>query len=133
MIYQTIVRNTCTVNHMDVPDWQVDIGVLAGIIVDCNYHLLFCGDLNCASSNGSTVDDRLATVLSQFGLVQHATELTRLLDIIAADNHVPIRNVHMIDSAGISDHCLITATVPIQLSSLTKIHHNKTTRVNSVF
>jgi len=95
--------------------------------VDCNDHLLLCGDLNCASAVGSTVDDRLATVLSEFSLVQHVIKPTRgsrLFDIIAADVHVPIRNVHIIHSPGISDHCLITATVPIQLSSPTFIRHN---------
>jgi len=74
-----------------------------------------CGDLNCASADGSTVDDPLATVLSEFDLVQHVTKPTRdsrLLDIIAADVLMSIRNVHIVHSAGISDHCLITATYP---------------------
>ena len=99
--------------------------VLAEIIVDCNDHLLLCGDLNCASADGSTVYHRLTAVFSEFGLVQHVNEPTRgsrLLDVIAADAHVPIRNVRIIDSAGISDHCLITATVSIQLNSPTQVH-----------
>jgi len=71
------------------------------------------------------------TALSEFGLVRHVTKPTRgsrLLDIIIADVHVPIRNVHIAHSAGISDHCLITATVPIHLRSPTTVH--TTTRRN---
>jgi len=79
----------------------------------------------CGSTDGSTVDDRLATVLSEFGLIQHVTKPTRgsrLLEIIAANVHVPIRNVHIVHSADISDHCLITPTIPIHHSSPTTAH-----------
>jgi len=58
----------------------------------------------------------------ELGLTQHITQPTRddrLLLIVASDDAIPVRKVLVSDSAGISDHRLITAEVllPLQIES----------------
>ena len=73
----------------------------------CSDYLLLCEDVNCASAIGPGPDERLTVTLMKLGLTQHVTQPTRsarLLDVVASDDAVPIQNVLVSDSAGISDH-----------------------------
>ena len=61
----------------------------------------------------------------ELGLTQHVTQpmrRDRLLDVLASDDAVPVRNVIVSDSAGISDHRLITVEVqpPLQIESFVR-------------
>ena len=58
----------------------------------------------------------------EFGLTKHVTQPTcgdRLLDVVASEDAIPVRNVLVSDSVGVSDHRLITAEVqlPLQIKS----------------
>jgi len=86
--------------------------VLATIVSGCSDHLMLCGDVNCASATSLGLDERLSTTLMELGLTEHITQPTRddrLLDIVASADAIPVRNMIVSDTAGISDHRLITA------------------------
>jgi len=99
--------------------------VLATIMSCCSDHLMLCGGVNCASAIGMGLNERLSTTLMELGLTQHVTQPTRgdrLLNIVASDDAIPVRKVLVSNSAGTSDHGLITAKVllPLQIESFVR-------------
>ena len=82
--------------------------------------LVLCGDLNCPETDGSYVDDDLASLLDTCGLRQHVCEPTRganLLDILASEDVSSVSNLVVDDAGLISDHRLIIASVRLFLSA----------------
>ena len=80
--------------------------------------LVLCGDLNCLGTDGSLVDDDLASLLDTFGLCRHVCEPTRvanLLDILASEDVSSVSNLVVDDAGLISDHRLIIASVRLCL------------------
>src|ERR1043165_6204300 len=86
-------------------------------------HPLICGDFNCPGNSPSTIDHRLSNILFSYNVTQRINTPTRtgassgnLLDLlIQHEDDDPIKDVSVSDP-GISDHCLITATLQHQLN-----------------
>ena len=80
--------------------------------------LVLFGDINCPETNGSHVDDDLASLLDTFCLCQHVCEPTRganLLDILASEDVSSVSSLVIDDAGLISDHRLIIASVRLCL------------------
>ena len=80
--------------------------------------LVLCGDLNSPGTDGSHVDDDLASVLDTFGLCQHVCEPTwgvNLLDILASEDVSSVSNLVVDDAGLISDHGRIIASIRLCL------------------
>jgi len=95
-------------------------------VINRSDYLMLCGDVNCPSAIGLGHDKRLSTTLMELGLTQQVTQPTRgdrLLDIVASDYAIPVRNVLVSDNAGIFDHRLITAEVLLPLQIESSIRH----------
>ena len=63
----------------------------------------------------TSVNPRLLDVLDEFGLAQCVSEPTREdqhIDIVAADNNVPVNSVRDLESSYISDDGLFVADLP---------------------
>jgi len=92
--------------------------VLSAVSAATTDRLLLCGDLNCPGVDAVSVADELSDVIDTVGLQQHVREPTRfspdhLLDVLATDPALCIRNVRVDDAGLVSDHRLVVATIVI--------------------
>jgi len=79
-----------------------------------------CAETQLLVGDWPGLRERLSTTFVEFRLTQHITLPTlgdRLLDVIVSDDAIPVRNVLVSDSTGISDYRLITTIVqrPLQI------------------
>lgn len=92
--------------------------VLSAVSAATTDRLLLCGDLNCPGVDAVSVADELSDVIDTFGLQQHVREPTRyspdhLLDVLATDPALCLRNVRVDDAGLVSDHRLVVATLVV--------------------
>jgi len=92
--------------------------VLARISPSTADRLLVCGDLNCPGSDAVSTSSELADVFDVLGLKQHVTSPTRsnpehLLDVLATDPSLAVREVRVDEAGQISDHRLVVATITV--------------------
>lgn len=82
-------------------------------VVESSARLIVCGDFNCPGVDGH-ISEKLDDVLTSHGLHQLVQQPTRggnLLDIIAVSNPAIINHIRVVDSAAVSDHSLIVASL----------------------
>jgi len=87
--------------------------LLANAVVESSARLIVCGDFNCPGIDGR-ISEKLDDVLVSYGLHQLVEKPTRggnLLNIVAVSNPATISHIRVIDSAAMSDHNLIVATL----------------------
>ena len=86
---------------------------MSNAVVESSARLILCGDFNCPGVDGR-ISDKLDDVLVSCGLQQVVQQPTRggnLLDIIAVSDPVIINHIRVVDSAAVSDHSLVIASL----------------------
>ena len=95
-------------------------------------YVLLAGDLNCsgvqwndeltdptiADTCPDNIKDKLVTITSRYGLIQHQTDITRpesssCLDLTFSNHHALIQNVHT--TPGMSDHLAVKYKIAINI------------------
>ena len=87
--------------------------LLSNAVVESSARLIVCGDFNCPGVDGR-ISEKLDDVLISCGLhqlVQLPTRGRNLLDIIAVSDPAIINHIRVVDSAAVSDHSLIIASL----------------------
>ena len=117
--HQTVLINIYRPPSSSVPVFLDEhAGLITAFGVQVPGKLVLYGDLNCPGTDGSHVDDDVASLLDTFSLHQHACEPTRganLLDILALEDVLSVSNLVFDDAGLISDHRLIIASVRLCL------------------
>jgi endonuclease/exonuclease/phosphatase family metal-dependent hydrolase len=89
--------------------------LLSNAVVESSARLILCGDFNCPGVDGR-ISEKLDDVLVSCGLqqlVQQPTCGENLLDIIAVSDPAIINHIRIVDSAAVSDHSLVVATLQL--------------------
>jgi exonuclease III len=87
--------------------------LISNAVVESSARLIICGDFNCPGQAGQ-ISEKLDDVLVSHGLhqlVQQPTRGENLLDIIAVSDPAYVNHIRVVDSAAVSDHSIVVASL----------------------